>query len=847
MLPAGDGARAVQHAAAVGADIDDVGLVGRADQGGTVEGAEALVALEVDPGGPEIGAGVELLAVGAPAEDVEVPAGGTVAVALADGDGVGVDGALGDGGEGLAGVGAAEDARVGRDEELAGVGGMRGDAADVGDVGEAGLGKGGGAVGREVEDGLGGRVQDLVVPLVAGDDAARGQGGDGLGVPAVADGQDAGAAEGRPEDDVAVGRVGDGAVGGDGGVRVRPGRVQDGPGGAAVAAEGELGGVGGLADADDLGGVVAGEVDRDAARPPGVRPGGAGRLAEVGDGGVGEAVVVEGRHQQLGAAGGAGEAGDGHLLDARGQAGDGDALVAVPVGQVVAAEDGEAGAVEPPVAVGGIDLEGLDHPAELLGVDVEEVGLDPGGLRMSCGAGVGGAEEDGVRVPAVEGGDHESPGLLHVDAQAAEAVKEIGARGRGDVGPRARGEVVLVDAAAGAVVGAGAVRVGEVDDLLGRLQSGLVREELGRLVGDGAPGRAGVVADVDRGGGVVGGPDEDSRGGAVDDLGRLVKGDKRQALSISPVSVLYVFCLAPSRARQKLSRSEVKTHLEIAVVGIRLRAGAESPHGLERSDLMERSAWRESVNTIIQCIFQVQIRRRRGPELDGCLLTAIRALPQAIAAASTKVENLRVLGVDSKPLAHSAAGHVAADLEGQRGELPSLALVGAAGDGAISRRDVYFGRVGRVEGQGVDSPVAPAGVAREAVGVGHGGPRIVGVEAVEAADVGAGVGDARLGRVEGDARDEAASSSGVDVLPRACGPDGCRGRQEQADVPHGGREREAAVSLEDSQEWENRRGTGQMEEMAVSKERMSSNEANGSGKKREYNYLFIGSGQRVWN
>lgn len=64
--------------------------------------------------------------------------------------------------------------------------------------------------------------------------------------------------------------------------------------------------------------------------------------------------------------------------------------------------------------------------------------------------------------------------------------------------------------------------------------------------------------------------------------------------------------------------------------------------------------------------------------MDGILLTGVCALPQTVAAAGTKEDNLRVLGVDGQPLTSSAARHVAANLEGKGGSLPGLALVGAA-------------------------------------------------------------------------------------------------------------------------------------------------------------------------
>lgn len=157
--------------------------------------------------------------------------------------------------------------------------------------------------------------------------------------------------------------------------------------------------------------------------------------------------------------------------------------------------------------------------------------------------------------------------------------------------------------------------------LLGNRGSGLVGEELGGLVGNGAPCSTGISADVDRSCGIVGGANKDAGSGTVDGLGGLIECNKGQPL-------------------------------KVAVVGISLRTGAEGTDGLKRRDLGESRA-------------------------------SVGGLPQAVAAPGTEIQDLGVLGVDGETLARSAAGHVSADLEGERGDLPGLALVRAAGNGAV--------------------------------------------------------------------------------------------------------------------------------------------------------------------
>lgn len=72
----------------------------------------------------------------------------------------------------------------------------------------------------------------------------------------------------------------------------------------------------------------------------------------------------------------------------------------------------------------------------------------------------------------------------------------------------------------------------------------------------------------------------------------------------------------------------------------------------------------------------------------------------------------------------------------------------------------------------------------EAVRVRDGSPGIVVVEAVETTNVSTRKGDTLLGWVKLDRRDEATAASGVDVLPVASGPDGCRRRQDESGASH---------------------------------------------------------------
>lgn len=104
----------------------------------------------------------------------------------------------------------------------------------------------------------------------------------------------------------------------------------------------------------------------------------------------------------------------------------------------------------------------------------------------------------------------------HIQRELTEAVEEVAARGWGNVSPVAGSEVVSVDSSLSAIIRTSSVGIGEVHNLgkfslgtqriqyrrvyphlLGNRDSGLVREELGRLVGNRAPGSTSISADVD--------------------------------------------------------------------------------------------------------------------------------------------------------------------------------------------------------------------------------------------------------------------------------------------------------------------------------------------------------------
>ena len=149
----------------------------------------------------------------------------------------------------------------------------------------------------------------------------------------------------------------------------------------------------------------------------------------------------------------------------------------------------------------------------------------------------------------------------------------------------------------------------------------------------------------------------------------------------------------------------------------------------------------------------------------------VGAPPQAVAALGAEVQDAVVVGVDLQPLAHAAAGHVAADLERQVRLRPGGAAVRRPQDRAVVRvpavrvradGGVHLVGVHRVGGQRQDAVVAPV-VPADVVEQGDPALRRL-VEPVRAADVGAGVHQTLLGLVVDDAGDEPAADD-LDVAP----------------------------------------------------------------------------------
>jgi hypothetical protein len=192
-----------------------------------------------------------------------------------------------------------------------------------------------------------------------------------------------------------------------------------------------------------------------------------------------------------------------------------------------------------------------------------------------------------------------------------------------------------------------------------------------------------------------------------------------------------------------------------------------------------------------------RVREARDP---GPAHPRVGAAPQPVAVRGAQVQYPVVVRVDDEPLAHAAAGHVAAELERQRADLPGRPAVGGAQHGAVvgvpavgvhACRGVDAVRVHRVGGEADDAVVAPVAPADP---VQQGDPPLAALlPAVGAADVGAGVDQVGFGAVEHDAGDEPAAGD-LDVAPRVALRRGRRGggRWCRLDIwrhQHRGRER----------------------------------------------------------
>lgn len=238
------------------------------------------------------------------------------------------------------------------------------------------------------------------------------------------------------------------------------------------------------------------------------------------------------------------------------------------------------------------------------------------------GTGIGRAVDLGIGPPQVQAGHHDGTGVLHVNTQATKAIGEVAARNGSDVLPGAAGDVVAVNGTGSAIVGTGTVAVGKVEGLLSGLELALVREVRAGLASDGRPSGTGVVGNPDGRRAVSGGTNKDAGRGAVGGSRSRVKGNKSNALLV----------------------------------------------------VVEASG----IGWVYDIVADSGERRHLG-EGD----TTVCALVEAMAAASTEVDDVGVLGIDSKSLAHAATGHVSSNLEGQLGARPCSTSVGTADKGTI--------------------------------------------------------------------------------------------------------------------------------------------------------------------
>src|SRR5215469_16919121 len=106
-----------------------------------------------------------------------------------------------------------------------------------------------------------------------------------------------------------------------------------------------------------------------------------------------------------------------------------------------------------------------------------------------------------------------------------------------------------------------------------------------------------------------------------------------------------------------------------------------------------------------------------GPGFSG-----IQASPEAVSAAGSQVKDARVVWVNRQALAHTAAGHVTADFEGQVKPLERAALIFGAEDCAILARpfigigsysEIHAIWIARIDGDALDPAEVPVGESDE--------------------------------------------------------------------------------------------------------------------------------------
>ncbi|KAK2055919.1 hypothetical protein LY76DRAFT_637475 [Colletotrichum caudatum] len=165
------------------------------------------------------------------------------------------------------------------------------------------------------------------------------------------------------------------------------------------------------------------------------------------------------------------------------------------------------------------------------------------------------------------------------------------------------------------------------------------------------------------------------------------------------------------------------------------------------------------------------------------MLTHVCALTQAVTALGPDEDDLSAFEMASKAASGFLARHITANFGGKRGDLPSPARVGA-----VCKLLPFLGTLPYPINEGEERPehsgdkkmaafpyhyhvvdlaifvatrVPNPHRIHEAVGAGHGSPRVVSFQTVKTSNVGTGVCDATVRRVKHKERDEAAAPTGV--------------------------------------------------------------------------------------
>ncbi len=157
----------------------------------------------------------------------------------------------------------------------------------------------------------------------------------------------------------------------------------------------------------------------------------------------------------------------------------------------------------------------------------------------------------------------------------------------------------------------------------------------------------------------------------------------------------------------------------------------------------------------------------------------VGAFPQTVAAAGAVEQDAVLVRIDHEPLAHRASGHIAADFERQRRDLPGVPSVRGTHNLSVrvpivrirAGRHVNAVRIDRVGRQGVHPVLVPV-IPADRIGQRDPASRRL-LPAVSAPDVGSGIDQVRLGFVENNARHESSARAQLHALPvvsfAACG------------------------------------------------------------------------------